>query len=577
MSAINAKSVVVLRLEYGGGFGEDFRILPEWYRDFEFPCASNLEALSEAILRILGWDPCHLYEFTIEDRTYADLGYDDSLFVDIDGISASCRAPLYALRLSQGQEIHYTFDFGDWHRFVLTILSVKPAPSDEASYPRLSSWEGANIVQHPGSLDKAGEKRYRSAAPSITGSHNPFFEATLGVRGKRGGDYSSVCGTPSTKWAIPFVTVRDKRELEAWRDSNDKHLWQRAVTILENRTMSIEAIASKVERSPQSVQDWIRKYSWHGLDGIVDRRHGKRPPSQKNVRRSEIRQKGILEILHDRPASFGINRSNWNLESLARAYEARHGERLAKSTVGRLVSKSGYRLRKAWKALTSPDPDYREKVNLLLNTLRNLRDDELLFFVDELGPLRVRKYGGRTYMKKRAQEVPQVQPHRGSITLAGALSATANQVSWFFSDAKDTSSMIDLIEVLFNQHNDQSRLYVTWDGASWHRSQDLVDWLDAFNRDTERRQGGPTISLIPLPVSAQFLDVIEAVFSGMKRAVIHHSDYRSTQEMKSAISAHFRERNDFFKQNPQRAGKKIWNIDFFEDYGNLPSGNYREW
>jgi hypothetical protein len=213
----------------------------------------------------------------------------------------------------------------------------------------------------------------------------------------------------------------------------------------------------------------------------------------------------------------------------------------------------------------------------LLNTLRNLRDDELLFFVDELGPLRVRKYGGRTYMKKRAQEVPQVQPHRGSITLAGALSATANQVSWFFSDAKDTSSMIDLIEVLFNQHNDQSRLYVTWDGASWHRSQDLVDWLDAFNRDTERRQGGPTISLIPLPVSAQFLDVIEAVFSGMKRAVIHHSDYRSTQEMKSAISAHFRERNDFFKQNPQRAGKKIWNIDFFEDYGNLPSGNYREW
>lgn len=180
-------------------------------------------------------------------------------------------------------------------------------------------------------------------------------------------------------------------------------------------------------------------------------------------------------------------------------------------------------------------------------------------------------------MKHQAQEVPQVQPHRGSITLAGALSATANQVSWFFSDAKDTSSMVDLIELLFNQHNDMSRIYVIWDAASWHRSQELFDWLDAFNRETKQRQDGPIIALIPLPVSAQFLDIIEAVFSGMKRAVIHHSDYRSTHEMKSAISAHFRDRNDFFKQNPRRAGKKIWDIDFFEDQDNLPSGNYREW
>jgi hypothetical protein len=137
--------------------------------------------------------------------------------------------------------------------------------------------------------------------------------------------------------------------------------------------------------------------------------------------------------------------------------------------------------------------------------------------------------------------------------------------------------MTDLIEVLFNQHNNASHLYITWDCASWHRSRELFDWLDSFNRETEQRRDGPTISLIPLPVSAQFLDVIEAVFSGMKKAVIHLSDYRSTSEMKSAISAHFTDRNAFFKENPRRAGNKIWDIDFFEDHDNLPSGNYREW
>jgi hypothetical protein len=71
--------------------------------------------------------------------------------------------------------------------------------------------------------------------------------------------------------------------------------------------------------------------------------------------------------------------------------------------------------------------------------------------------------------------------------------------------------------------------------------------------------------------------VIEAVFSGMKRAVIHHSDYRSVREMKDAISLHFVERNAYFRENPRRAGKKIWEIDFFTEQENIRSGNYRQW
>jgi len=62
----------------------------------------------------------------------------------------------------------------------------------------------------------------------------------------------------------------------------------------------------------------------------------------------------------------------------------------------------------------------------------------------------------------------------------------------------------------------------------------------------------------------------------MARAVIHHSDYGSAKEMKTAISKHFVDRNEFFEGNPRRAGKKIWEIDFFNDFKNLRSGDYRE-
>ena len=64
--------------------------------------------------------------------------------------------------------------------------------------------------------------------------------------------------------------------------------------------------------------------------------------------------------------------------------------------------------------------------------------------------------------------------------------------------------------------------------------------------------------MVPLPVSAQFLNIIESVFSGMARAIIHNSNYRSSKEAKAAIDRYFLERNDHFLANPKKAGDKIW-------------------
>jgi len=150
-------------------------------------------------------------------------------------------------------------------------------------------------------------------------------------------------------------------------------------------------------------------------------------------------------------------------------------------------------------------------------------------------------------------------------------------MTWFYGATKDSMGMIDLAEMLFNQNRGKSKIYLTWDAASWHGSDTLLNWVETLNSSKCKWGSGPRLELLPLPSSAQFLNVIEAVFSGMKRAVIHGSDYQSVNEMKSAISIHFAERNAFFKDNPKRAGNKIWEIDFFQDQEFIRSGNYREW
>jgi len=288
--------------------------------------------------------------------------------------------------------------------------------------------------------------------------------------------------------------------------------------------------------------------------------------------------RALIEILHHKPHAYGINRSNWNLASLAEVFGQLYGQRPSRMTVSRLLKQAGLSWKKSRKVMTSPDPHYREKVELLLKTLHSLKSDEDLFFVDELGPLPVKRYGGRCFTPKRVIPThPQNQRSKGSITLYGALSALTNQVSWFYGKTKDSAGMIDLAEILYNQHHGKSKIYLTWDAASWHGSTELVEWADSLKQYSRDNGTGPIIEFVPLPSSAQFLDVIEAVFSGMKRAVIHGSDYQSEEEMKTAISGHFRERNEFFRLNPRRAGKKIWEVDFFQDYGHIRSGNYREW
>lgn len=543
-----------MRLEYCGECRPDLEtVLPQWYRDFEVADKISLEQLASLIIEIIGWEEDHLYEFKIKNKNYVNLtfGYNDDYFVDSWKPCVSCAIPLYLIGFVRREVFAFIFDFGDEHTFRITIISIYP--SINSILPRVISYRGCNLLQYPKALSREQARLLRRKPPVV-----------------------SPPPRQRDRWRIRYVRAEDKQTLVEWRESNDRRLWQKAVTVLENRNLQPEEIAKKVEMPLPQIEKWIRSFNRFGIEGLNPPRK-KRTPGKKEAA-TELRRKRILEILHDRPASFGINRASWNLSSLAAAHKKRHGEVISRSSIGRIVQKSGYTIKKARRVLTSPDPNYREKVELVLSTLRNLQPNELFFFIDELGPLRVKKYGGRAFVRKReALTVPQEQVHKGSITMAGALSATTNQVSWLYCATKDTYAMIDLVEILFNQHITAKRIYLTWDAASWHKSGFLVEWLDKFNAETMIFGYGPTIHLVPLPTSSQFLDVIESVFSGMKRAVIHHSDYQSTMEMKVAISRHFVERNLYFQDNPKRAGKKIWEVDFFQDLENLSSGNYREW
>jgi hypothetical protein len=72
---------------------------------------------------------------------------------------------------------------------------------------------------------------------------------------------------------------------------------------------------------------------------------------------------------------------------------------------------------------------------------------------------------------------------------------------------------------------------------------------------------GPAVALAPLPAGAQFLNMIESVFSGMARAIIANSNYGSIDEARAAIDRYIQERNVKFRSTPKRAGGAIWALN----------------
>ena len=70
-----------------------------------------------------------------------------------------------------------------------------------------------------------------------------------------------------------------------------------------------------------------------------------------------------------------------------------------------------------------------------------------------------------------------------------------------------------MMELLVQRYRDRRKLYFSWDAASWHISKSLYSASRSISGVVSGN--GPTVATAPLPAGAQFLNVIESVFSGM--------------------------------------------------------------
>ena len=327
---------------------------------------------------------------------------------------------------------------------------------------------------------------------------------------------------------------------------------QKALVILAYQQLFSPATISEcMNISSNTVKGYLSKY----LSGGVSKLFGR--PQKPQKCNDETIKAAVFSLLHEPPSLSNINRTSWKQEDLQRILACR-GVIVSRDVIRKIVRKAGYKWRSAKTVLTSNDPEYREKLEKLRLTLSTIGPEERFFSIDEFGPFAIKLTGGRVLSAPGEwPTVPQWQRSKGSLIVTAALELQKNQIVHFYSDSKNTEEMIRMAELLVDNYQDCKTLYLSWDAASWHISKTLSQFIVVHNEICGIAEL-PRLETLPLPAGAQFLNVIESVFSGMARAIIHNSNYASKSEAMSAVNRYFCERNQHFQDHPQRAGNKVW-------------------
>lgn len=357
---------------------------------------------------------------------------------------------------------------------------------------------------------------------------------------------------------VKVIPAEDRAILNSWYRSNRKDRWAMALVLLGSfDKRNIRDMAAQVEHHWTTVLIWIEKYKKTGLVDIIHKPEG---ANQAIRERTRVKQDNILKLLHETPKLHGFNRTSWKIDDMTVAYKAKFGEPIGATTIGYHLDKMGFGFVKSRELLTSPDPKFREKVAHIQTILAGLGATERFFSVDEYGHFSVKLRGGTSICEKGQRKIiPKLQHSKGFLIVTAALELSTNQVTHFYSRKKDTDEMIILLDKLLEQYKGASKIYFSWDKASWHASRKLFSKIEEVNQAEFRAvHQTPIVELAPLPASAQFLNVIESVFSGLAKAVIHNSNYESLDECMAAIDRHFKDRNEHFLKNPKRAGNFIW-------------------
>jgi len=329
-----------------------------------------------------------------------------------------------------------------------------------------------------------------------------------------------------------MLSAADRRSLEALvRRGTEKQrdVLRARIALMADRGDSTEAIASKLGTTVQTVSLWRGRVARSGLAGLEEKARSGRP------RRITPAQRLQVISLACEPAEEGGRTTPTLDELVERSMERGVVQQISRSHLHRILVAGDLRPHRVQQWLHSPNPDFREKVNVICDLYREAPQGAVVLSIDE-------KTGIQAIERKHLDRPPRTGRFRrrefeyirhGTQALIAALDVHTGRTLTACGDTRTQADLLAFMEHVALAYPAQD-IHVIWDNLNTHRS---GVWT-AFNE----RHGG-RFHFHFTPIHASWVNQVELLFGVYTRRVLRHASHTSKAHLKTRTESFFAKRN----------------------------------
>jgi len=335
-------------------------------------------------------------------------------------------------------------------------------------------------------------------------------------------------GPKATRLAIPRSVRRRLRLLVRRQRAPYVVIVRARIVLLASRDNGTTEIARSLGVQARTVRKWKARFAEDPhVDTLEDQERSGRPRRIGLPVRCRLVQLACERPDGDeRPKRF---RDIWTYASLACALEAKTGERISVSEVGRILRFEHIRPHRVRQWLKSTDPDFDVKASRVCELYLNPPKGAVVVSVDEK-PLQVLARKHPTHVDERDGSVRYEYEYKrhGTQALLAAFDIQTGAVLGKVVPSRNGEALVAFMESVASRYPDQ-QVYVVWDNLNTH-----YDGKDARWTKFNERHGG-RFHFVYTPKHASWMNQVEIWFSILQRRVIRHGDFNSASAQKKRV------------------------------------------
>ncbi|QIE22012.1 IS630 family transposase [Caballeronia sp. SBC2] len=334
--------------------------------------------------------------------------------------------------------------------------------------------------------------------------------------------------------ATPVKLAKKERQellsLIGRKTAAQRDVMRARIALLAHEGHSNTTIAQELGVSVQTVSLWRKRIARQGVQGIRERERSGRP--------ARITQETRLQLIALAcEAQEAEGRVTPTLDEIVvRAVERGIVGHISRSHVQRILQAGDIRPHRVQQWLHSPDPAFREKVNVICKLYRRAPRNTVVLSIDEKTGIQAieRKYPGRAPGPGRLRRREFEYIRHGTQALIAALDVHTGQVLGSCRERRTQDDLVAFMESVAHAYPGK-QVHVIWDNLNTHRAHAV--W-QAFNA-----RHGKRFHFHFTPLHASWVNQIELWFALYTRRVLRHASHTSTAHLRERTEQFIRERN----------------------------------